>query len=236
MLLEPTGEMMNMSASEQGTPAEGLAILIGTFASRARNWIVLARNLVPVVGVYVLGWSKAVTVLSYWFDGVCLVGLLVMALCVRMLETKFSAVSWGKLPVLLLATVLIGLVYFAFAAIPYWIAYGALNPLLNMDLAVAEVWHNRSLEFSFLTMLMANAVACFQHGGYLTLSAEQLQARWEPEIHLLIARALAMAMLVYWNLGMLLVPAIALLLTGLEVWPSIWADIRKRQEPDSQRA
>jgi hypothetical protein len=30
---------------------------------------VVARNMIPVVGIYVFGWSVAVAVFNYWFDG-----------------------------------------------------------------------------------------------------------------------------------------------------------------------
>jgi len=30
---------------------------------------VLARNLIPVVGIYGFGWSAALAVFNYWFDG-----------------------------------------------------------------------------------------------------------------------------------------------------------------------
>ena len=37
--------------------------------SRPGAWAVLARNLIPVVGIYVFGWSAALAVFNYWFDG-----------------------------------------------------------------------------------------------------------------------------------------------------------------------
>src|SRR5438132_3513615 len=38
-------------------------------ASRPDAWTVLARNLIPVVGIYGFGWSAALAVFNYWFDG-----------------------------------------------------------------------------------------------------------------------------------------------------------------------
>ena len=34
------------------------------FASRRDAWVVLARNMIPVVGIYAFGWSAAVAILS----------------------------------------------------------------------------------------------------------------------------------------------------------------------------
>ena len=39
------------------------------FASRRDAWVVLARNMIPVVGIYAFGWSAAISVFNYWFDG-----------------------------------------------------------------------------------------------------------------------------------------------------------------------
>jgi hypothetical protein len=39
------------------------------FASRRDAWAVLTRNRIPVVGIYGFGWSAALTVFNYWFDG-----------------------------------------------------------------------------------------------------------------------------------------------------------------------
>ena len=64
-----------------------------------------------------------------------------------------------------------------------------------------------------------------QRGGYLRLSNDELKARWENDLHNLGARALAMVMIAGWNLGALLVPLIALLLTGIEVWPTLRDDV-----------
>lgn len=38
-------------------------------ASRPGTWAVIARNLIPVVGIYGFGWSAALAVFNYWLDG-----------------------------------------------------------------------------------------------------------------------------------------------------------------------
>ncbi|MBX6324575.1 MAG: hypothetical protein IRY93_00905, partial [Chthoniobacterales bacterium] len=35
-------------------------------AQRPETWTVVARNLIPVAGVYFFGWSAALTVFNYW--------------------------------------------------------------------------------------------------------------------------------------------------------------------------
>src|SRR5207249_8903314 len=48
-------------------------------ASRPDAWLVLARNLIPVVGIYGFGWSAALTVFNYWFDGLTALAAIVAA-------------------------------------------------------------------------------------------------------------------------------------------------------------
>ena len=40
---------------------------------------VLARNLIPVIGIYGFGWSAALAVFNYWFDGLTAVAAIVAA-------------------------------------------------------------------------------------------------------------------------------------------------------------
>src|SRR5205814_10554758 len=67
------------------------------FASRPHAWIVLARNLIPVVGVYGFGWSAGLTVFNYWFDGLTALAAITAALVPRALresDTKAQSQSW----------------------------------------------------------------------------------------------------------------------------------------------
>src|SRR5438552_2437600 len=48
-------------------------------ASRRDAWLVLARNLIPVVGIYGFGWSAALAVFNYWFDGLTALAAIVAA-------------------------------------------------------------------------------------------------------------------------------------------------------------
>src|SRR5256885_14686508 len=52
-------------------------------ASRPDAWLVLARNLIPVVGIYGFGWSAAPAVFYYWFDGLTALAAIVAPLIPR---------------------------------------------------------------------------------------------------------------------------------------------------------
>src|SRR5262244_1845668 len=56
------------------------------FASRPHAWAVLARNLIPVVGIYGFGWSAALSVFNYWFDGLTALAAILAALVPRALR------------------------------------------------------------------------------------------------------------------------------------------------------
>src|SRR5207247_9888042 len=60
------------------------------FASRRDAWVVLARNMIPVVGIYAFGWSAAVSVFNYWFDGLTALAAIVAALVRRALREMHS--------------------------------------------------------------------------------------------------------------------------------------------------
>src|SRR5215467_7178048 len=56
------------------------------FASRPDAWAVLARNMIPVVGIYGFGWSAALAVFNYWFDGLTALAAIIAALISRALR------------------------------------------------------------------------------------------------------------------------------------------------------
>src|SRR2546422_7542955 len=57
-------------------------------ASRPHAWAVIARNLIPVVGVYGFGWSAGLTVFNYWFDGLTALAAITAALVPRALPER----------------------------------------------------------------------------------------------------------------------------------------------------
>src|SRR5947199_9153919 len=59
-------------------------------ASRPHAWGVLARNLIPVVGIYGFGWSTSLAVFNYWFDGLTALAAIVAAMIPRALRETQS--------------------------------------------------------------------------------------------------------------------------------------------------
>src|SRR2546430_5389184 len=64
-------------------------------ASRPHAWAIIARNLIPVVGIYGFGWSAGLTVFNYWFDGLTALAAITAALVPRALrETQAKSTGW----------------------------------------------------------------------------------------------------------------------------------------------
>ena len=66
-------------------------------ALRPDSWLVLARNLLPVVGIYGFGWSAALAVFNYWFDGLTALAAIVAAIIPRALretQKKSDGATW----------------------------------------------------------------------------------------------------------------------------------------------
>src|SRR5215831_6094958 len=78
-------ELTNSTAVRQIRPPP-LSQHLREFASRPDAGVVVARNMIPVVGIYVFGWSAAVSVFNYWFDGSTALAAIVGALVPRALR------------------------------------------------------------------------------------------------------------------------------------------------------
>jgi hypothetical protein len=187
-------------------------------ASRPDAWVVVARNLIPVVGIYGFGWSAALAVFNYWFDGLTALVAIVTALIPRALretQPKSGGVSAATNIVRGVVTwiFLVGIV-----GLPYWIVLIPLHDLLLGDELRRQLAHSPALWFTFGSLAAGHFWKAFQ-SGYDTMPDNQLkqQVRWD--VYLLILRALAMFMMAARGLVFILVPLMALLLSYLEIWP-----------------
>src|SRR5213080_3177779 len=187
-------------------------------ASRPHAWGVLARNLIPVVGIYGFGWSAALAVFNYWFDGLTALAAIVAALIPRALrETQPKSLGATSAEKLVRGAVtwifLVGIV-----GLPYWIVLIPLHDLLLGDELRRQVAHSPALWFTFGSLAAAHFWKAFRM-GYDIMPDKELKQRVRWDIYLLILRALAMFMMAAHGLYFILVPLMALLLTYLEIWP-----------------
>jgi hypothetical protein len=187
-------------------------------ASRPGAWLVLARNLIPVVGIYGFGWSAALAVFNYWFDGLTALAAIVAALIPRALrETQPKSVGAASAMNLVRGVVtwifLVGIV-----GLPYWIVLIPLHDLLLGNELRRELAHSPALWFTFGSIAAAHFWKAF-HLGYDALPDNELKQRVRWDVYLLILRAMAMFMMAAHSLVFILVPLMALLLSYFEIWP-----------------
>ena len=186
------------------------------FASRPDAWAVLARNMIPVVGIYGFGWSAALAMFNYWFDGLTALVAIVTALIPRALrETQPKSVGVVKT---FLGAVLTWIFLVGIVGLPYWIVLIPLHDLLLGDELRRQVAHSPALWFTFGSLASAHFWKAFRM-GYDIMPDKELKQRVRWDIYLLILRALAMFMMAAHGLYFILVPLMALLLTYLEIWP-----------------
>jgi hypothetical protein len=186
------------------------------FASRPQAWTVLARNLIPVIGVYGFGWSAGLTVFSYWFDGLTALAAIIAALVPRALrETAKKSDSQ-----LLFAKIVRGVVTWIFlvgiVGLPYWIVLAPLHTLLLGENLRSQLAHSPALWFTFGSVAASHFWKGFQ-SGYDTMPDNELKQRVRWDVYLLMFRAIAMFMMI--GFAIFLVPLMALLLTYSEIWP-----------------
>jgi hypothetical protein len=189
------------------------------FAARRDAWLILARNLIPVVGIYGFGWSVALTVFNYWFDGFTALAAIIAAMIPRaMRETSKPATgTLGKVK-LVFTGVLTWVFLVGIVGLPYWIVLIPLNDLLlGADLR-EQLMRSPWLWLTFGMLAVSHFWKAF-HLGYDTLPDDVLKQRVRWDVYLLILRALAMFMMAGSILVLVLVPVMALLLSYFEIWP-----------------
>src|SRR5216110_3469833 len=188
-------------------------------ASRPHAWAVIARNLIPVVGIYAFGWSVALAVFNYWFDGLTALAAIVAALIPRALrETQPKSVSAMSAALNLVRGIVTWIFLVGIVGLPYWIVLIPLHDLLLGEELRRQLAHSPALWFTFGSLAASPFWKAFRM-GYDTMPDRELKQRARWDIYLLILRAMAMFMMAAHGLVFFLVPLMALLLSYLEIWP-----------------
>jgi hypothetical protein len=195
------------------------------FAKSPRAWAVLGRNLIPVVGIYAFGWSAALSVFSYWFDGLTALAAIVAAMVARLLHempateiARWQTVGIGPKAGKIATGVVTWIFLVVVVGLPYWIVLIPLhNVLLGQELG-GQLAHSPALWATFGALAVGHFWKAFQC-GYDVMPENQLKQRVRWDVYLLVLRACAMFLMAGYNLYFILVPLMALLLTYMEVWP-----------------
>ena len=187
-------------------------------ASRPDAWAVLARNLIPVVGIYGFGWSAALAVFNYWFDGLTALIAIVTAVIPRALRETLPK-SVGAMSVKNLAGGVVTWIFLVgIVGLPYWIVLIPLHDLLLGNELRRQLANSPALWFTFGALAAGHFWKAFQ-SGYDAMPDKELKQRVRWNVYLLILRALAMFIMAAHGLAFILVPLMALLLSYFEIWP-----------------
>ena len=188
------------------------------FASRPDAWVVLARNMIPVVGIYAFGWSAAVSVFNYWFDGLTAVAAIVAAMVPRALRKTQSKKDHATFAGNIVRGVFVWLLLVGIVGLPYWIVLIPLHDLLLGNELRRDLAQSPVLWFTFGSLAASHFWKAFRM-GYDTMPDKELKQRVRWDVYLLILRGIAMFIMAAHGLYFILVPLMALLLSYLEIWP-----------------
>jgi hypothetical protein len=189
------------------------------FASRRDAWLILLRNLIPVIGIYFFGWSAALSVFNYWFDGLTALVAIIAALIPRAMRESPPKSGAARGPI---KSFVLGVVTWAFlvgiVGLPYWIVLMPLHDLLLDSELYLHIAHSPALWATFGAMAISHFWKAFRV-GYDAMPENELKQRARWDMYLLILRAVAMFMMAAHGLAFILVPLMALLLSYFEIWP-----------------
>ena len=212
-----------------------LAQHLREFVSNSHAWVVLGRNLIPVIGVYGYGWSAGLTVFNYWFDGLTALAAITAALVPRALrETQKKSAG---LPITIVRGVFTWIFLVGIIGLPYWIVLVPLHTLLLGENLRQQLAHSPGLWIAFGSIAASHFWKAFRC-GYDTMPDNQLKQRVRWDVYLLMLRGIAMFMMI--GFAIFLVPLMALFLSYSEIWPervlgAIAGDPTKLYEYDPEK-
>lgn len=214
------------------------------FATRPGAWSVLARNLIPVVGLYFFHWSAALTVFNYWFDGLTALAAIIAVNIPRALresqskaETECNGSAFGTAVRNVVYGVFTWIILLGIVGLPYWIVLIPLHELILGPELRQQIAHSAALWFAFGSIASGHLWKALRT-GYDAMPDQQLKQRLRWDVYLLILRAMAMFVMAAHGLAFVLVPLMALLLTYFEIWPervlgAVFGDPSRLYEYDS---
>lgn len=186
--------------------------------SRPQAWGVMARNLIPVVGIYGFGWSAGLAVFNYWFDGLTALAAIVAAIIPRALRETQTKKDHATLVGNIVRGVFVWLLLVVVVGLPYWIVLIPLHDLLLGNELRRQLVQSPALWFTFGSLAASHFWKAFRT-GYDTMPDRELKQKARWDLYLLILRAVAMFFMAAHGLYFILVPLMALLLIYFEIWP-----------------
>lgn len=229
-------EKTNSTAVRQIAPPP-LSQHLRELASRPGAWLVIARNMIPVVGIYFFGWSAGLSVFNYWFDGLTALAAIVAALVPRALrETQPKSTGVMSVAINTVRGVVTWIFLVGIVGLPYWIVLIPLHDLLLGNELRRQLLQSPALWFTFGSLAASHFWKAFQ-SDYDEMPDNELKQKVRWDVYLLVLRAIAMFIMAAHGLYFVLVPLMALLLSYFEIWPervlgAVFGDPSKLYEYD----
>ena len=146
------------------------------FASRPDAWVVLARNMIPVVGICAFGWSVAISMFNYWFDGLTAVAAIVAAMIPSALRETQTKQDHPTLAGNIVRGVFVWLLLVGVVGLPYWIVLIPLHDLLLGNELRCQLAQSPVLWFTFGPLAASHFWKAFRM-GYDTMPDKELKQR-----------------------------------------------------------
>ena len=195
----------------------------------------LVHNALPVVGIFVFGWSLPLVVFTYWFDGLAGLGTIIVLILPRLLREVDETKKKGPL-----GKAFYGLFTWAilmvFLGLPYWIVLVPLGRQIFAPEVLAELRSSPAV-WATLAFIVGGHVVSFAKRRYSELAEKDLRQALRWDVYLLILRAIAMFIVAANFFPFLVVPVLALVFTYMEIWPAnalglVWGDPTRLHEHD----
>lgn len=180
------------------------------FTEGPRAWLVLTRNLMPVVGVFAFGWHASLVVFAIWFDGVSALAAAIAG-SVRGFERNDPAMRGWSLISWFFVTLLFGM--------PYWFIIVAFGVLTFEPDFVVRLLLTDGVALTFGFILASNVVEVVVSGVHRMTDA-QIRHEFDWTVHTHLTRGAAMILVLYvFSKAHLLVIVLALALSYVEIYP-----------------
>ena len=152
--------------------------------------------------------------------GLTALAAIVAAMVPRALRETQSRKDHATLVGNIVRGVFVWLLLVGIVGLPYWIVLIPLHDLLLGNELRRELAHSPVLWFTFGSLAASHFWKAFRM-GYDTMPDKELKQRVRWDVYLLILRAIAMFFMAAHGLYFILVPLMALLLSYLEIWPTV---------------
>jgi hypothetical protein len=205
--------------------------------SRPGALMALVHNALPVLGIFVFGWSLPLVVFTYWFDGLAALAVILALIMPRLLREVDETKTKGPLGKAFYG-LFTWLVVLALLGLPYWIVLIPLGSQILAPEVLAELRSSPAV-WATLAFIVAGHLASFWKRGYSDLAEKDLRQALRWDVYLLMLRAIAMFVVAGNVFPFLVVPALALVFTYMEIWPGnvlglVWGDPSRLHEHDPE--